>query len=190
MLAISQFEDDADRHIELGGKGVSAHGGATKVYLSKALRFLGTINSDHTTRPLSLRVLDRAAVVHLSLEPRDALARAGVQVEEDQVAAITDLDYLLKPKGASFSLRSAFSLKACREESATLGLNDWGALDLILAQEVLSKVRLLSRDPIDEALIEDLGKWSQGPGRLLTRCSRLIDEWEEMLRSGRDVIQA
>ena len=78
-------------------------------YLSPAVRFVATMNNDHTTRPLSARVIDRAAVVDLTLEPRTAVAHAGLELTEDQILAIADLEFPLRPKGATFSIRSALS---------------------------------------------------------------------------------
>ena len=103
--------------------------------------------------------------------------------------AIGDLDFLVRVKGAGFSLRAALSLRTCLEELEHLGLQEWDVVDLVLVQEVLSKVRLLARDPLDEALLQDLKKWQNRHGHRLTRCSTLINEWEDLLRSGVDVVQ-
>ncbi|MCA8954543.1 MAG: hypothetical protein KDC87_00635, partial [Planctomycetes bacterium] len=190
LLVVTQFDAEVDRRIELGGTGNAELGGVTSVCLTPAVHFLATINTDHTTRPLSPRVLDRSAIVSLTLDPREALAAAEVELSEDLLGAISRLHSHLQRKGASFSVRAALSLRACLAARESLGLDAWGALDLVLEQEVLSKVRLLARDPIDEELLEQLDDWSQDEGSSLTRCSVLIEGWKERLATGQDVIQA
>ncbi len=193
VLVRTQFPADArkERTIQLGGHRVRNWSGTnTGVFLAPSVRFVATVNSDHTTRPLSPRVLDRAAVVEITIEPRDAIAAVGLELCDDQVDAIADLDFLARGKGATFSLRTSRSLRACVENMDLLGLTEpWKAIDLVLAQEVLSKVRLLAGDPEDKALCDSLGKWSEPLGKHLPECSRLISLWQEMLSEGRDVLQ-
>ncbi|MEW6074072.1 MAG: hypothetical protein AB1726_15930 [Planctomycetota bacterium] len=190
ILVVSQFQDALDRRLSLGGHGIGDDEGRVSVMLSPAVRFLGTINTDHTTRPLSPRILDRAAIVNLTLEPRAALEVAHIELDAEQLSAIESLDRRIRRKGASFSVRSALSLRTCLSRREALGLDSWSALDLVLEQEVLSKVRLLARDPLDEEAMENLNEWSQEDGSRLRRCAVLIEEWKEALASGRDVIQA
>jgi len=191
ILSIAQYDLEADRKLRLGGSKIRGmEEGSTEVFLSPALYCVGTINSDHTTRPLSPRVLDRAAVVHLTLDPSEALSRAGLELREEQTLAIAGLDHLLSPRGASFSIRTAKSLKECLADTPLEGPEDWEALDVVLVQEVLSKVRLMARNPIDENLVQELKKWSEAHGSHLRRCSSLIAEWSEALESGTDVVQA
>ncbi|MDP6540060.1 MAG: hypothetical protein QF410_11000, partial [Planctomycetota bacterium] len=90
-------------------------------------------------------------------------------------------------RGARFSLRQARSLKACLERLAELDLDSWGALDLVLRQEVLSKVTLRAADPADQGVQRALSEWSEGPGKRLDGCRGAISTWSELLESGRDV---
>lgn len=191
ILVISQFDDLKQRRIDLGGKSVRGFAGSEdSVTLSPAVRFVATINNDHTTRPLSPRVIDRSAIVELDLEPRQAVRLAHAAIEDDHLLPITELDELLRSRGASFSLRSARSLSTCIGKLAELRIGVWQAIDLVLAQEVLSKVRLLARDPSDAELMRDLQRWSEKHGRNLARCSRTIESWSEVLDGGADVVQA
>jgi len=189
ILVVSQFDHALDRRILLGGKS-DGDAPTPPVVLSPAVRFVATINSDHTTRPLSPRVLDRSAIVNLSLEPRKALQLAGVELDDEQVRAIETLDGIIRRKGASFSVRSALSLHTCLSQREALKLDPWVAVDVILQQEVLTKVRLLAHDPVDDEIMQRLDEWSQEEGSRLSRCPVLIEEWKEMLDSGRDVVQA
>lgn len=191
LLVVSQLEDKKHRQIHLGGKSVRGRPGKDSVLdLSPALRFVATINTDHTTRPLSPRVLDRAAIVELDLEPRRAVHLAEAKLGEEQLLPLTELDELLRQRGASFSLRTARSLSTCLRRLDALGIGVWQAIDLVLVQEVLSKVRLLARDPNDAELMKELKRWSEQHGRNLARCSRTIETWSELLDGGADVIQA
>lgn len=191
ILVLSQFEDLQRRRIDLGGKNVRGIVDSDEaVTLSPAIRFVATINNDHTTRPLSPRVIDRAAIVELDLEPSEAIRLAGADIANEQVLAITELDELLRNRGASFSLRTARSLNTSLKQAEAMGIGPWQAIDMVVVQEVLSKVRLLARDPNDAGLMKDLQRWSEKHGAALARCSRTIESWNELLDSGADVLQA
>lgn len=190
VLAVSQFQDPLDRRIHLGGQGIKSLDGLLNVTLSPGLSFLATVNTDHTTRPLSPRVLDRAAMVSLTLDPRGALRMGGLTLEDEQVRAVETLHELTRRKGAAFSVRTASSLRICLENRESLDSDSWGVLDLVLSQELLSKVRLLSQDPVDEDVMEALNRWSQEEGSRLSRCSLLIEQWRDLLGKGQDVVQA
>jgi hypothetical protein len=185
VLAVSQFESERDRAIQLaGGSGTDRR----EVFLSPAVRFVATVNDDHTTRQLSPRVLDRAAVVRLELTAKEALSRLGLVLEEDLVRAIADLDDLLQPRGASFSIRTAQALRRCLAMESRP--SPVVAVDVVLLQQVLSKVRLAAHDPADAALLREIENWSAEQGAALSRCVELVSEWRELLDNGRDVTLA
>lgn len=195
ILARSQYPEEQEklRTLELGGKSIrgmpNTQGG--RIFLTPALRFVATINNDHTTLSLSPRVLDRAAIVELSLEARTTLERAALVLEEKQIMAIEELEELLKYKDAMFSLRAADSLKRCIEHREQLNLYSiWDALDIVLLQQVLTKVRLLVGDPANDGLLQGLEEWRESYGKNLRKCANLISSWGEALKDGRDVIQA
>ncbi len=199
ILVRSQYPEDQERlrTLELGGKSIRgipnpANVSVSKLFISPALRFIATINNDHTTLSLSPRVLDRASIVELTLEPRTTLERAKLELyDEKQIMAIEELDALLKYKNAMFSLRAAESLKRCIEQLELLDLNNsWDALDIVLLQQVLTKVRLMVGDPANENLMQALEEWNESYGKYLRKCASLINSWSEALKEGRDVIQA
>ncbi|MCV6637083.1 hypothetical protein [Candidatus Albibeggiatoa sp. nov. NOAA] len=194
ILVRSQYPDDQEklRTLDLGGKGIRGMSGNTsKVFITPAVRFVATINNDHTTLSLSPRVLDRASIVELSFEARNILKRVRLDLEEPQIMAIEELDALLKYKGAMFSLRAAESLKRCIEFLNQLDLNNtWDALDIVLMQQVLTKVRLMVGDPSNDSLMQGLEDWSESYGKHLRKCASLINSWSEALKDGRDIIQA
>ena len=189
ILVRSQYAPSAvrERTIELGGGSIRDEEQVGGVVLVPSVRFVATVNSDFTTRPLSPRVLDRAAVVELQLDPRQALERAGLALTDDQVDAVIGLSFRLQPKGMMFSFRSALSLARCLRAADDLGLSSWEIIDLVLAQEVLSKLRLLTGDPLDMQLMRDLVEWSQERGGRMPRCAQTIVSWKETLDAGRDV---
>ena len=195
ILVRSQYPDDQDkmRTIELGGKNIRGiTSNTSRISISPALRFIATINNDHTTLSLSPRVLDRASIVELTLEPRITLERARLdELNEQQIMSIEELDTILKYKNAMFSLRAADSLKRCLENMHLLNINSvWDALDIVLLQQVLTKVRLMVGDPANDSLMQGLEEWSESYGKYLRKCAGLIGGWAEALKDGQDVIQA
>ncbi len=194
ILVRSQYPEEQEklRMIELGGKSIrGVSNNTSKVLVSPALRFIATINNDHTTLSLSPRVLDRTSIVELSLEPRTTLDRAKLDLEEKQIMSIEELDALLKYKNAMFSLRAAESLKRCLDNMQILDMNStWDALDIVLIQQVLTKVRLMVGDPGNDSLMQGLEEWTENYGKYLRRCANLVNSWTEALKDGRDIIQA
>ncbi len=189
LLALTQFSDEKDRIWRAPGRFRDLPN-KQDVFLSPAVRFVATVNTDHTTRPLSPRVLDRAAVLHLELDPRRALERVGLELEDAQLTAVMDLDAALRGRGVSFSVRSAQALHEAFEQRGDLGLDTWSVLDLVLEVELLGKVRLYARDPYDEAVRKELARFQEAYGRHLPRTADRLQGWEEALAAGRDVIQA
>lgn len=194
LLVRLEYDADqlADRTVRLGGKEIAGRPGrACSVVLVPSLRFAATLNNDHTVKPLSPRVLDRAALIEVTSSGRAALSRAGVELGDDVEDVIDELNDLLEPRGAAFSVRSARSLHRAMEAGSANGMGLARALDLVLAQEVLSRVRLLAGDPRDEQLLSRLQAWTQKPGCAeLARCAARVADWADLLSAGRDVFQA
>lgn len=194
LLVRLEYDADqlADRTVRLGGKEIAGRPGrACSVVLVPSLRFAATLNNDHTVKPLSPRVLDRAALIEVTSSGRAALSRAGVELSDDVEDVIDELNDLLEPRGAAFSVRSARSLQRAMEAGSTNGMGLARALDLVLVQEVLSRVRLLAGDPRDEQLLSRLQAWTQKPGCAeLAACAARVADWADLLSAGRDVFQA
>jgi AAA domain (dynein-related subfamily) len=181
----------ADRTIHLGGVRLSGSevDGSPAVFLTPNLKLVATLNNDHTVRPLSPRVLDRAALLEVSATGRAALQRVGVVVSADVEDIVENLNDLLEAHGVAFSVRSALSLL-----KATITMGDSSimtVLDHVLSQQVLSKVRLMAGDPRDEQLLSRIQEWLDRPtSSQLVLCAEKIAGWEAALRAGRDVCQA
>jgi MoxR-like ATPase len=190
LMVTLEAEDPTDRVWRIPGQGLRNLPNKHELMLSPALHFVATINTDHTVHPLSPRLLDRAAVITLELEPRKALSQVGLELEEDQVLALLDLDDTLRAKGISFSIRSAISLARAMNSREELGLDTWAVLDLVLRQEILGRVRLHARDPFDEEVRKQLARWNTDHAKSLPLCSDLLQSWDELLSTGCDIIQA
>ncbi|HEX4510502.1 MAG TPA: hypothetical protein VH328_10495, partial [Burkholderiaceae bacterium] len=132
-----------------------------------------------------------SALVEVTLAPRAALARAGVSMPEEIIIAIERLNEILRTRDIAFSIRSALSVRNARERATHLQLTEVDALDHVLVQEVLSKVRLFADDPRDVAVVAALKDWagSQASKHLPTTCEQ-IARWEEDVDAGIDVLQA
>ncbi len=181
-----------DRTIDLGGRAISGAGEhESRVYLAPSVSFVATINNDHTVRALSPRVIDRASVIEITATVTEALARAEVAIDQATTRVIEELNSLLEPKGIAFSVRTGLSIKRCEPHLSLMGLSFLQLIDVVLANELLCKVRLMSGDPRDEQLLEHLVNWcGREDSRALTLCAERIDSWGELMRSGRDVFQA
>jgi hypothetical protein len=191
ILARSQYPADAvpERTIELGGLGArGVEDKRTHLFLSPALRFVGTINNDHTTRPLSPRVLDRACIIDVPSDATRAIAMVGLSLEEDQLEAIKELDFRVRHRGATFSVRSALSLKTCLAARDGLGIDSWKAIDVVILQEVLTKVRLLAGDPSDLDLLNRLDDWARDYAQDLPHSKARVQEFRSALEAGNDVL--
>jgi hypothetical protein len=173
-------ENRRDRTIELEGHGVRGweRGSEAAIYLAPSIRFIGTIDADRQRRPLSLRVLDRAAVIAIDMDPRTALERTGVKLTPKQVEAVVGLDAITRPLHAGFSFHSAQSLKTCLERLDELELDSWGALDLVLRQEVLAKLSEQEGMPSPE----DSAGWLERFGSKLGECARAFTSLREAAR--------
>ena len=141
-----------------------------------------SVGSFYTTA-LSPRLLDKAAIVRLSVQPREALELTGVTLDKQMLSAIEALDDCTRSLYAAFSFTTAHSLKTCLAQLDELGLDAWGALDLVLCQEVLSKLELLDPAEVDAELSERLTAWTEGPGERLSECAQLLQTWSERGRA-------
>lgn len=187
ILARSRFPAECrrDRTIEFGGHSVRGweRGAPSSIYLAPSVRFVGTVDLERSNRPLSLRVLDRSAVVNLTLDPRTALDRTGVKLTPKQVEAVCELSEITRAENASFSLRAAQALKACFGELEALGLDSWGALDHVLRQELLAKLDLEPSGARRRQLVDALAEWSAKYGAKLGECARTVDGWKQSLEA-------
>lgn len=180
------------RTIPFGGGAPAGWGDdETAVWLSPAVRFAATINSDHTTRALSPRVLDRATLVGLSVSEDALLKRVKVTLVDEQLEAIKALTHVSAARGVRFSMRSAFAIAQGLEQGASVGLSPWAVIDHVLSSQVLSKLRIYAADRTDRELVERLSEeWIANHGSSLPLCASRIEAWVEAVEAGQDILQA
>lgn len=194
LLVRLEFDSEQmhDRTIDLGASlliGEKGLPGSSSVFLPQNLMFVATINNDHTVRPLSARILDRAALLEVSASGKEALKRAGLESVQGIEDIVQDLNFRIESHGVAFSVRSARSL--LRASQALEQADMMNMLDHIIVQGVLSKLRLHKDDPGDEKLLERLQDWIARPVCApLLLCSERIAAWDDALRAGRDIFQA
>ncbi len=181
LRASYPLERVADRTFDLPGDSVRGWEGPaqTSVFLSPAVRFVATVDDPVRSSALSPRLLDKAAVVRLSIQPREALALTGVSIDKQMVSAIEALDECTRSLFAAFSFTTAHSLKACLGQLDELGVDAWGAIDLVLCQEIFSKLELLDPATLDSQIASELLAWTEGPGEQLSECVQLLQSWSE-----------
>lgn len=199
LLVLSQYPPEAQalRTLRLPGSPPdetwSGDDDHTAIFLSPAVRFIATINTDHTTQPLSPRVLDRAALITVQASVDRLLGVAGLSaVDPAFIDAIKSIAESFRPFGAHFSRRTALGLHAALDAAADAGMSDtWSVIDLVLASQVLGAVRIYAgRLEVIDALEAIAASWDERYGGRLPRCYTLLEEWLERLHQGRDVIQA
>ena len=176
-----------DRTIDLGGEAVrgwQATAGA-RLFLSPAVRFVATVDDPVRSGTLTSRLLDDTAVVRLTIQPKHAIKQSGLSLTPKQVEAIAQLDACTRNLGAGFSFTTAHSISACLEHLDELGVDSWKAIDLVLCQEVLSKLDLLDPGEVAEERGRQLIEWSESAGKKLTLCAERLQAWgEKVSRSG------
>ncbi|HAA55938.1 MAG TPA: hypothetical protein DCE42_14335 [Myxococcales bacterium] len=194
ILVRSQYpiDEELGRTIEFGGKSPEHwETNESKIWLSPAIRFIATINTDHTTQRLSPRVLDRSTLIHVELSPEHILESLDIHISNQQQEAIFGLHAQLRHHGGTFSMRTAVDLKNGVAHCEQLGISEWEMIDLLLCSRLLSKVRLYAGEAGDlESILELNEKWAEDYGEHLPMCLAYLEKWRESLENGLDVIQA
>jgi hypothetical protein len=179
--------------------------------LPPTLRLIGTVNFDETTRSLSQRLKDRAAILELSGERHAGLQQlnggAVALVEGPPVlladfqawlggegqwpvevaTLLDDLNPLLLRLGAPITARRASAIRRLFAAGSPL-LSPEQVLDVAIATRVLPLLRGLNR----RSALQDAGRvlelLAAAPGGCRDSCQRLSsmlaqeqDEWQEML---------
>lgn len=157
--------EEEERTINLGGRGDTG-----ELRISEACRFVATINNDHTTQPLSPRIIDRAAVVslpggefapgkklHLKNDRfpsiaweslRDAFGSKPDRLNGQALDLYTEIKALLKPLGVTVSYRAEEAVQRFWSAAHQEGMfaeddpaaRDIAALDYAVAQRLLPKL--------------------------------------------------
>jgi energy-coupling factor transporter ATP-binding protein EcfA2 len=179
--------------------------------LPPTLRMIGTVNFDETTRPLSQRLKDRAAILELSGERHaglQQLSRGDVPVVSGPAVLLADfqawlggegqlpmematlldnLNPLLLRIGAPITARRANAIRQLFA-AASLLLSSEQVLDVAISTRVLPLLRGLDRHSTRQDATQILELLAAAPGGCRDSCQRLSsmiaqeqDEWQEVL---------
>lgn len=177
----------SDRTIELSGSSVRcwAADAEPRLFLSPAVRFVATVDEPIRPGTLTTRLLNDIGVVSLDISTADALKLAGATVTPKQSEALVALDKCSRPFHAGITLTTAHSIATCLGRLEELGLDAWKAIDVVLCQEVLSKLELMAPEGLAEELGHRLITWGEGPGKKFTRAAARVTEFgERVSRAG------
>jgi hypothetical protein len=179
--------------------------------LPPTLRIVGTVNFDETTRPISQRLKDRAAILELSgerhagLQPASSLSAPIVEGPQVRLAdyqswlggegqwpaevatLLDDLNPLLLRLGAPITARRASAIRRLFAAGRSLISRDQ-TLDLAIVTRVLPLVRDLNRagarqdaDKILDLLAATSGGCRDSCQYLSSRLAEERDDWQELL---------
>lgn len=183
ILVRAQYPPNStsERTIDLSAEMVRgwAPGATARLMLSPGVRFVAT--ADEPLRPgtLSPRLLDDIAVVELNVSAEGALSRSGAKLTPKQLEALVELDRCTRDLYAGVTLTTGRSIATCLGKLEDLGLDAWGAIDLVLCQEVASKLEVLDPGAIDEGLRHRLVAWGEGLGKKFAFCAARLAAWAE-----------
>jgi hypothetical protein len=178
ILLRIRYPADRIRDRTIHFEGDSARGwegpARTKLFISPAVRFVATVDDPIRPGLFTPRLLDSAAVVPLSMKPAKALELGEVELDAPQIEAITELDRSAREFHTPFSLTDAHGLATLLKAKEELGLEDWRALDIILAQGMVSRLEFAANGELGEEVRGTLVAWSQAnEEQLPTSCARL-----------------
>ena len=178
---------NSDRTIDLGGESVRgwAAGSTPQLFLSPCVRFVATVDEPLRPGTLTARLLDDVGIVGLTISAADALRLSKAALTPKQVEAILALDTCCRPFQAGITFTTANAIATCVERQEELGVDSWKAIDMVLCQEILSKLELLTPSGIPDELGHRLVTWGEGPGKKVARtATRLTEFGERVSRAG------
>ena len=189
LLVRAQYpaSSTAERTIDLSADMVQgwAPGATPRLMLSPGVRFVATVDDPVRPGTLSPRLLDEMAVIELDLSAKDALALAKAKLTAKQLEGLVELDRCTRELCAGISLNTGRSIARCQGKLDDLGIDSWRAIDLVLCQEVASKLELLDPTTQEGELGGRLAAWAEGPGKKFTRCAARLSAWAENISHAR-----
>lgn len=140
--------------------------------LAPNLHFVGTLNMDETTQPLSDKVCDRAQILELELDADQAFARLGDAPWSSLLQELWEDLQALVP----FGYRSLSELQQYIQTAQTLGVDWQTAFDEQLVQKVLPRLRQVREPERLQRLQERLPpacRLSQ------SKLAQLLQQWQD-----------
>lgn len=190
ILVKSEYDvsETEARTIVFEGSEVEGHAGRTNVFISPVIKFVGTINTDHTVRRLSARVMDRAAVIRIDTMPRAVIKQLQIDIPNEMAECICDLNEILEAR-YKFSYRTGRSLKEAlqmlSEEGVDAGKASWMALDLVMMQEIMPRISSSFQDDFNPtSFFERLSEWAAPLNDRLILTNEVVDKWRLRLEIG------
>ena len=172
------------------------------IKLPRTLRFIGTINFDETTKPLSPRLLDRAAVMSMGLAPRSASVtlnreatgsailqrnidewRETSSLAQSEAALLDNIQTELTQLGCPLNPRRRKAIYRFIDGVSSELCSSGTAFDLVIAQRVLPHVRGLFRSSLRSAF-ESLSEKILAANLELPESERILSEVREREDSG------
>ena len=196
ILTKTQYpEDDIDaRTIHFPGSEIEGYPAQTKVMLSPAIKFVATVNIDHSVRKLTQRVLDRAAIVKIEISPSTILSHLDLKdLPSTLIQCLTNLNTVLDGRyrfsyRTGTSLSTAISIIKNASSSNDIEQIAFKALDFVLVQEVWPRISsTLRSDFHPERILENLDKWKSQYSELLQHSADIIDDWNERFEQGSNI---
>lgn len=206
ILTKTQYpEDDIEaRTIDFPGSEIEGHPNKNRVMLSPAIKFVATVNIDHSVRKLTQRILDRSAIVKIEISPSTILSHLNLDKELASVELVRELETCLSNLNTFLDGRYRFSYRTGESLSTALAIRNvsteknkdqkerlaFQALDLVLVQEVWPRVSSsLRSDFHPERVLEELTKWvSEYTERdLLKHSGEILTEWNMRFEQGNNI---
>ncbi len=178
------------RTIHFPGSEIEGHPEKDNVMLSPAIKFVATVNTDHSVRKLTQRVLDRAAIIKIEISPSAILSNLEIKVPNTLTQCLTNLNAVLDGR-YRFSYRTGQSLSAAIDmlEQQHPDKHEEGiafqALDMALVQEVWPRISSSLRNDFQpEKVLESLNKWISEYNEHLQYSSSILEDWNMRLEQG------
>lgn len=187
ILAKTQYQEDVDARAIHFSAEIEGYPGKSSVFLSPAIKFIGTVNTDHSVRKLTQRILDRSSIIKIEITPSTILKHVGLEdIQNTLTECIADLNMVLDGR-YRFSYRTGMSLriaidmiKETEDESVA-----FKAFDLVLIQEVWPRVSSSFQSDFNaEKILGNLNRWIGEYGEQLVHSALILDDWNIRMSQG------
>ncbi|MFT7667758.1 MAG: hypothetical protein ACI8X5_000442 [Planctomycetota bacterium] len=171
------------RTIDFGGEAVRgwARGAEPRLLISPAVRFVATLDNPLQADTLTPRLLDDVGIVEITISTADALELSTAKLSSKMIEALVALDKISRPFQAGITFTTANSIAICIDHQEELGIDSWKAIDLVLCQEIVGKLRLLAPQGLGEQVGHRLVTWAEGTGKKFIEASAHLSAFGEQV---------
>ncbi len=185
ILLRSQYPDQntCERTIHLPGNAVRgwAADAGSRLLISPAVRFVGTLDMPVRSSTLSPRLLDDVGIVDLNVSAAMAIKLVSPGLAPKQSEALIALDGIVRPLHAGVTLTTTVAIRTCLGELEGLDLDAWKAVDFVLEQEIIAKLELLDPASVEERIAHESIAWAEGLGKRFVRSAGRLTTWGERI---------